>query len=184
MIYKLPFRIIIFGLSIVALLMFSSGSMVKAKVPSIDEGQFLLSAYGVANQDICGSATFSQKINEDRRGHESSQVWLRFDFSTTANHNSIEIVLSNSKIKDIEVGRSYKFDNRSQLYADFDGIYGFADIATIDELPFFAERGTLTILAVEGNLIKGAINAEFKNASKGKIVFQGSFNANEYILPK
>lgn len=179
MMFKLPFRILIFSLSIVAFFMFASGSMVKKELPVMEKGQFQLNAYGVANQDICGSATFIEKVTQDRKGEESSQVWLKFDFSTTEDHNSIEIVLSNSQVKDIKVGKAYKFDNRSQTYADFDGIYGFADIAAIDELPFFAERGTLTVKEMDGNVIQGELNAEFKNASKGKIIFKGSFNANE-----
>ena len=179
MTFKLPFRILVFTLSIVSFFMFASGSKVKKELPAIKKGQFQLKAYGIFDQNICGSATFVEEVREGRKHNESSQIWLKFDFSSIDHHNSIEIILPNTRIHNLKEGKVYQFYNRSLNGSDVDRIYGFADIGSIDELPFFAERGTLIVKKIDGSDIIGEVNAEFKNASRGKIIFKGSFNANE-----
>jgi hypothetical protein len=60
---------------------------------------------------------------------------------------------------------------------DFDGVFGFANIQSVSEAPFFAQNGKITIYNMDKDTATGAIAVTLLNSDGKRIKVTGNFKA-------
>ena len=151
-----------------------------ASVPEhLEPGDFELVASGSSQMDLNGMAAFKTVNTISSDGDVYQQLKLIFSDPTDPGKHNITIYFTKPDVADhLERGTYYITENISGFINDFEGVFGFADIGKMGELPYFTKKGQIRISASDENNIAGRLKLVLKN-NLGEIVeVRGDFVAS------
>ena len=168
-------RILFFGVT--PLFLIASGSKTEKIYPNLKSGVYQFELSGLVNQNIIGEASFKNVIETDLLGKEVNSLELSF-ISKDNSHIEFIICPKSIGLNGIKSG-VYKIKNLNQLIHRFNGVYGFADMSELSELPFFVKTGSITVDNNLGEVIVGSLEVKLENANKEPLYINGFFNAKQ-----
>ncbi|MCW5516401.1 hypothetical protein [Muriicola sp. Z0-33] len=142
------------------------------------EGRYHLTTSDSKSKLLEGAVSFSTAIEISAKGKPFSVIRLDLENNENKKAHSMGFLISKQNwSKELRRG-NYKVPVKIKgLIKDFEGVFGFADIKEIGELPFFAENGNINISYVGPELLIGSLEIELKN-SEGKLLnINGEFTA-------
>jgi len=172
-------KIVAFALLVVFCAFLMSQAKVKSETiyPENFYGKYALQSTGNLNQPLDGEIYFETAIATNRNSHKASILKLRLGSKDKNFTHSIEFIISKAKMNQIASG-SYEVSQKSRGFLkNFDGVFGFANISSLGELPFFTKSGEVRIDFVDADIVKGALNVSLQNANGKSINLEGDFVA-------
>ncbi len=143
-------------------------------------GEYLLRASGTTNQNLIGTVNFETITRTKQDGVRFSILKLTLKNTDDATRHTIQFLISKpKKLGQISKG-SYQVSKKSQgLLNNFDGVFGFADIYVLGEMPFFAKSGEIKINHINDERLGGSLKFKLKNAKGQFIDLSGDFIATK-----
>ena len=168
----------IFFFGIVPFILLSGGTKSDFESTRVEKGTCSFNIDGELSFHLNGIATFTKEIEEDKFGNTIDKLLLNFSSGNDRKKQTLEfIIASNTKMShDVPVG-VHKIKNLDRLLNKFNGVYGFADLGGISELPFFIKSGDITITESFSNKVNGKLEVQLKNADGESLNVEGFFNA-------
>jgi hypothetical protein len=164
----------LFFFGFIPFFLFYSGSKPTVDYPALKSGSFQFSVTGKYNLKIKGVATFQYGAEEDELGNRRNKLMLNFVPNGNAEVQTIEFVIAQNEM----LTGYYRIKTLNGLINGFDGVYGFADIDGLNELPFFIKTGGVRIIKNYNDAIDGSLEVQFKNANEESLNIKGSFIAD------
>ena len=142
------------------------------------EGSYELQVTGALEQQLCGMVYFENTLETNNQGIPFSTLSLKFTNNESLDQHSMELLISkqNQSIS-IKKGKYGVAEDIEGFLNDFDGVFGFANVGSIGEEPFFAKKGSVVITQLTELGLRGNINITFKCNNGTKIFINGSFSA-------
>lgn len=170
-------KILFFG--IMPFILLSGGSKVNLESSEVDKGTCSFNIDGEINFYLNGKATFTKEIEQDKFGNTIDNLLLSFTSVNGGEKQTLEFIIAyTAKVNhDMPVG-VHRIKNLDRLLNKFNGVYGFADLGGISELPFFIKSGDVTISESFSNNVDGKLEVQLENANGESLNVQGSFNAD------
>ncbi|MFK5973076.1 MAG: hypothetical protein QM485_07325 [Flavobacteriaceae bacterium] len=142
------------------------------------EGSYSLWASGNLNQELKGVIRFETGVEMagDRTSFSVLELKLNND-SDTIRHSMGFLISRQNQSHEITIGTYRVAEDIDKLLSDFDGVFGFANVDIMGELPFFAQRGRIVITRLTQNVLEGSIMVTLRNSSKKTIKVNGYFKA-------
>ena len=148
-------------------------------VDHLEPGRYELIAKGDIDLNLAGTAVFGmeQSISNNGAINERLELQLKNPLSTGGHYITIYV-------SDREFSRSLKkgtyliTENIEGFINQFEGVFGFADIEPLGELPYFARKGEITIIKADNNSIAGRLMMILRNASGDIVELEGDFLAS------
>ena len=142
------------------------------------EGSYSLWVSGNLNRELKGAIRFETGIKKaaDRTSFSVLELKLSND-SDTIGHSMGFLISRQNQSHEITVGTYRVTEDIDGLLYDFDGVFGFANVDVMGELPFFAQRGKIVITRLTDNVLEGSIMVTLRNSSKKTIKVNGHFRA-------
>lgn len=134
-------------------------------------GKYELQSSGILSQYLDGNVNFESTIETDRKSNTRSLLKLKLDNDGNSLPHSIEFLISNENTSEHVSKGSYIISQDSK------GVFGFANINSLGELPFFAKSGEVRIDFVDDYTVKGMLNVSLRNANGNSINLEGDFVA-------
>ena len=171
------FKMFCFGF--IPLMLLAGGSKEDFDTSSLDNGTCSFNVEGQLSFHLNGAATFENKTEEDRFGNKTNKLLLRFKSCNDKEMQTLEfIIASNIKGKfGVQAGK-HKIKDLNHLISNFNGVYGFADLGNVSELPFFIKSGDIIITESFSNKVDGKLEVQLVNAEGELLKIKGSFNAD------
>lgn len=168
-------RILLLG--IVPLILLVSGSDTEGERLVLKEGTCQFKILGKTNLDLTGVAMFKSISENEGRDILRNMLELTFEFNSETSKELIRFMVP-QKLgqQNVEVGK-YRIKSVKGLLNDVEGTYGFTDLGTQSELPYFVNRGAINILKSDDNGLVGSVEMEFRNTEKEILHVEGFFNA-------
>ncbi|WP_405385047.1 hypothetical protein [Maribacter sp. LLG6340-A2] len=168
-------KMLVFGIT--PLLLIAGGSESPVNNVRVDQGTFRFQFSGKNNDSKVGLASFQMKNEVDELGRKIKNLVLRFVPENGCNADKIEFIIASNINTNITTG-NYEVADLDRLIHQYNGVYGFADINELSELPFFAKDGSLSINVDYNETISGNIEVTYENAEREPLTIKGFFNAN------
>ncbi|MDO6470878.1 hypothetical protein [Maribacter sp. 1_MG-2023] len=169
----------VFFFGIIPFILLSGGSKYDLESIKVEKGTCSFNVDGVTSFHLEGKATFTKKIEQDKFGNTIDNLLLSFTSVDGGEKQTLEFIIASTKKMDngIPVG-VYKIKHLDRLLNKFNGVYGFADLSGISELPFFIKSGDVIITENFSNNVDGKLEVELENANGESLNVEGSFNAD------
>ncbi|TVZ16342.1 hypothetical protein [Maribacter sp. MAR_2009_72] len=168
-------KMFVFGIT--PLLLIAGGSENPVNNSSVEQGAFHFQFSGIKDESMVGKASFQLKNDVDEFGRVTKNIELRFVPANGCKADLISfIIASNDNLN--RINGTYEIKNLDRLIRQFSGVYGFADINELSELPFFAKDGTIAIHTNRKKTVFGNIEVTYENAEREPLTIKGFFNAN------
>ena len=169
----------LFFFGFIPLFLLSSGSKPILDYPALNSGSCNFNVTGKYNFKIEGIASFQNRIQKDERGNNHNKLILNFVQNNNDKVQTIEFVIASNKItQNKRFTGYYRIKTLNGLINGFDGVYGFADVNGLNELPFFIKTGGIIIIKNHEDTIDGNLEVQFKNANGESLNIKGSFSAD------
>ena len=149
--------------------------------PPLEKGKYSIRASGDLQKVLKGTIEFENELITSIKGVEYRTLKLSLKNEEKNQNHSIQFLISEeSKGKNSIGSGTYRIANHIEGFMHcFDGVFGFANIKSHGELPFFANSGKIIIEYKDQNILKGTIMVTMKNPDNKKINISGSFVANK-----
>ena len=164
----------LFFFGFIPLFLLSSGSKPTVDYSALKSGSCKFNVTGKYNLSIEGVATFQNSVDEDELGNRRNKLMLNFVPNGNVEVQTIEFVIAQNEM----LTGFYRIKTLNGFINGFDGVYGFADIAGANELPFFIKTGGVRIHKSYDDAIDGSLEVQFKNANGESLNIKGSFSAD------
>tara|TARA_R110002051_G_C8698331_1_gene494017 strand:+ start:648 stop:1196 length:549 start_codon:yes stop_codon:yes gene_type:complete len=169
----------LFFFGFIPLFLLSSGSKPTLEYPALKSGSCNFNVTGKYNFKIEGIASFENNIQLDERGNNHNELILNFVTNNNDKVQTIGFVIASNKIAQKKTFTGfYRIKTLNGLINGFDGVYGFADVNGLNELPFFIKTGGIIIIKNHEDTIDGNLEVQFKNANGESLNIKGSFSAD------
>lgn len=162
----------------------SSGTKVENKPYSFNKntlvGKYHLQSGSNYNNNFMGDIIFETAIKKTSSGKSFSilKLELKGDKYTT-DHTMRFLISKENQTNKIRQG-TYKVNKDIDGFLNyFDGVFGFANIKSMGELPLFAENGKIIISYVDDEVVEGIIQIDLYNKNKKSIHIEGAFIAKQ-----
>lgn len=142
---------------------------------SIDN-DFFFQISGNYNKVIKGEMCFETSFETTNRGVTFST--LRLDLENTKNNKFSLLISKENSVEPISLGTYKIINERTGSLNYFDGAFGYLNILSSDELPFYTENGKIVITKINEKVIEGFIKLSLENFNQKKIIISGNFIAN------
>lgn len=137
-----------------------------------------LKAPGELKEDLKGDFNFEKAIKV-ADGHVFSTLTLKLE--NEALHHSVEFIISKKDLESESLVGTYEVSEKIGGFLNpFDGVFGYADINDLGELPFFADSGRIRIREISEGTLSGTMSVTLKNAKGNSIVLEGAFASEEH----
>jgi hypothetical protein len=160
--------------------LFISGSQLddlKSNELGNDNG-YVMQVEGNLNEKFTGIVSFETTVESEFKDTSFATLKLRL---RTENHilaHSIEFLISKENTTDILPAGVYKISKNKEGFLNyFDGVFGFANIEALGELPLFAESGKIQIDYLDDSRVKGKLNIQMSNTNGKFVQLNGDFIA-------
>lgn len=163
-------------------LLFISGtkSGLDFHVPNYFEGSYELRATGALEQQLCGVVYFENTLDTNTQGIQCSTLTLKFISNESSDQHSMDLLITKqNQSSPIRKGKYGVSEDIKGFLNDFDGVFGFANVRSLGEVPFFAKKGKVVITQITELGLRGYIDVTLKCAKGTKIFINGSFSAAE-----
>jgi len=142
------------------------------------EDSYELQATGVLEQQLCGVVYFENTLQTNNQGTQFSTLSLKFISNGLSDQHSIELLISKqNQSSPIKKGKYGVSEDIEGFLNDFDGVFGFANVGSLGEEPFFAKKGKVVITQISELGLKGYMDITLKCNNGNKIFINGSFSA-------
>lgn len=179
--FNLLKRIFISTLWMIVLVLFTSGKSKSALVGSVlGNGNYSINTTGDIQRDFEGVIDFETVVVISSKGIKYSTLKLNLKNHENQQVHSMQFLISKENMGEQQITTgAYKVANDIDGFINcFDGVFGFANIRSFGELPFFANSGKIRIEYINQDVLKGTIVVAMNNAKNKKINIQGNFTAN------
>ncbi len=141
-------------------------------------GSHELQVTGALDQQLCGVVYFENTLETNNQGIPFSTLTLKFTNNESSDQHSMELLITKqNQSSPIKKGKYGVAEDIEGFLNDFDGVFGFANVRSIGEEPFFAKKGKVVITQITELGLRGNINVTFKCNKGTKIFINGSFSA-------
>lgn len=142
------------------------------------EGSYSLQASGNLNQELRGGISFKTDIKTatDRTSFSILELKLKND-SDKIGHSMGFLISRQNQSHEITVGTYRVVEDINGLLNNFEGVFGFANVDVMGELPFFAQKGKIVITHLTKDTLEGSIMVTLRNSRKKTIKVNGHFMA-------
>ncbi len=149
----------------------------------LEEGKYELVAKGNTELDLKGAIGFTSVEEISSEGTTYSTLNLRFKNDDRFSPHFFEFYITNTDISKPLIKGTYKIsENIEGFIKDFKGVFGIADIAIFGELPFFTEKGQITIYHLEDASLSGRVDLTLTNTLGEIIEVSGDFVAAKEVF--
>ncbi|VXB57713.1 hypothetical protein [Maribacter litoralis] len=169
-------KLICFG--IVPFMLLASGAKSEIGNASLENGTCSFNIGGSSSFHIDGSASFKRITELDKFGNKADKLVLSFTDCDAGKKHNLEFIIASDykKTKGVPTGK-HKIKNIHCLINSFNGVYGFADLKEVSELPFFIKSGDIIITESISNKVDGKLEVQLENANGESLKVQGVFKA-------
>jgi hypothetical protein len=144
-------------------------------IPEI--GNFEIQISGDYQYQLKGKIYINSTIKTGVNGTQYSRIELNFS-STSPNDPTVGFLVSKISTSSQSMSGSYEITpNIEGFISAFEGVFGFANIGSQNELPFFAKRGHLLLRSKNSNKLTGTMEVSFENSIGKKLFVSGNFIA-------
>ncbi len=144
------------------------------------EGNYELQATGALEQQLCGIVYFENIFKTNNQGIPFSTLSLKFIDNVSSDQHMMELLITKqNQSSPIKKGKYGVAEDIEGFLNDFDGVFGFANVRSIGEEPFFTRKGKVVITQITELGLRGNINVTFKCNKGTKIFINGSFSATK-----
>ena len=144
------------------------------------EGSYELQATGALEQQLCGVVYFENTLETNAQGIQCSTLSLKFISNESSDQHSMELLITKqNQSSPIKKGKYGVSEDIEGFLNDFDGVFGFANVRSIGEEPFFANTGKVVITQITELGLRGYMDVTLKCNKGNKIFINGSFSAAE-----
>ncbi|PCJ92842.1 MAG: hypothetical protein COA50_15020 [Flavobacteriaceae bacterium] len=163
------------------LVIFTSGTSKRKLIKSnLENGNYSISTTGDIQKKFKGVIYFETVDVTSSKGIRYNTLKLGLKNHKNHQMHSMQFLISKKteKGQQIKTG-TYKVANNIDGFINcFDGVFGFANIRSSGELPFFANSGKIKIEYISQDVLKGTIEVAMNNSERKRINIQGNFTAN------
>ena len=132
-----------------------------------------LRAFGQEAIWLSGDLAFATGMETSAEGEQRTALNLYLEDWDGAQNHSLDLYIS-----DIEAGPMHKVTEKIDGFLnDFKGVFGFANIDSFGELPYFTKAGEITISRIEGEELRGSLDLVLTNSDGNEIEVRGDFTA-------
>ncbi|TDS18813.1 hypothetical protein DFQ03_0523 [Maribacter caenipelagi] len=169
----------IFFFGIIPFILLSGGSKGDVDYLRIEKGTCSFNVEGNINFHLDGLATFTNVTEQDKFGNTTDKLLLSFTSGTDGEIQTLEFIIAakSKKHHGVTLG-VHRIKNLDRLLNRFSGVYGFADLGSVSELPFFIKSGDIIITEIFSNKVDGKLEVQLENANGETLNVEGSFNAD------
>jgi hypothetical protein len=130
---------------------------------------------GKIENEITNAMSFIEASEQTNKGVAYTTLTLRLDNSK---ENKIAILISKEQTTEpIQTG-VYQIKNENPTSENqINGVFGYYNRVTSNELPFFTEEGKVIITVKTPTTVRGYLELNLRNAHHEKIKIQGNFTA-------
>lgn len=145
--------------------------------PSIENGTYRLLMTGVSDEILTGHIVFNEASGMNN-GKQIVRIELKFEHSEESLGHNLGFVLSKHVSDTKELVGYHKVSTKAASFTNnIDGVFGFADIGTMGEQPFFTAAGKINITQITNDRLRGGMNITLQNFEGRSIDISGSFIA-------
>lgn len=168
-----------FFFGIVPFFLLAGGSKNDVDTLKVENGTYSFTINGQLSFQLKGLATFENSIEEDKFGNSINKLLLNFTSGDNMKMQNLEFIIASKTKKHhgVPVG-VHKIKNLDRLLNKFSGVYGFADLGSISELPFFIKSGDIIITEYYSDHVDGRLEVQLENANGESLNVKGFFNAD------
>jgi hypothetical protein len=147
------------------------------------DGSYNLRASGYQPMALQGTVVFSAVKAVSSKGKPCSTIQLDLRHKGNGKVHSMGFLIRKQNWgEELEEGR-YKVPAEIDGFIQgFEGVFGFANIKELGELPFFAVGGTIDISYIGPKLLHGDLEIKLRNSEGKYLNIKGDFNATRRIL--
>ncbi|NNE03580.1 MAG: hypothetical protein HKN52_10475 [Eudoraea sp.] len=146
----------------------------------MDSGTYVLSANGLTLDEIKGNVTFNERELVSKNGHLLNVLTINFDDAGIKEGLNMEFLISvRSDDEPISEGNYYVNRYISGFVSEFNGVFGYANLDTQGEEPYFSKTGHLQITKKSDDLIQGKMEVTLEDVQGKRLQLQGSFSAEQ-----
>jgi len=161
------------------LLFTSSGSTKTDNVyEHLEVGKYTIQTTGALEEMLRGTVYFTTESKISETGVSYASLAICFHTNIENESHKMKFLISEKNPNNrIDVG-VYEVANKfNGLLNYFDGVFGFADVEKLGELPFFAADGKIKIDTIDEEILKGSIAIVLEKNSGETISVSGNFVA-------
>lgn len=138
-----------------------------------------LRATGHLNEIFKGEMQFETTSEEVGNGNSFAVLRLRMHHESEHPEYAMEFLISDKNdLSAISEGTYGIAKDNYGLLSYSDGLFGFANIKVLGELPFFVHNGQITIVQSDADQIKGSMDVTMENNDGKKFQLSGDFIAS------
>jgi len=142
------------------------------------EGSYDLRTTGKSNLELTGEIDFETTIETSNNGIPFSTLKLNLKNNKKEVVHSLGFLISEQNNSSQLKQGTYKVSRKIEGFLNcFDGVFGFANIKVLGELPFFARKGKITILQINDRRLRGNIDITMESPNGKQIHITGNFTA-------
>ena len=148
------------------------------KEPAFAEGRYTLRTSGNQPMLLQGTIVFSSNVTVSLKGQPSSTVKLDLVNNGNERGHSLGFLIRRQNWKEELRQGNYKVPGEIDGFIkDFEGVFGFANIKEMGELPFFTKNGIIGISYIGPNLLSGNLEIKLMNSEGKSLNIKGDFTA-------
>ena len=153
-------------------------SSAKVEDTILLEKGYSLQVTGVLNQELKGTMSYETDIKITTGGTSFSTLELKLSNDLGEIRHSMGFLISQqAQSNTISVGTYNVAESIDGFLNDFDGVFGFADLDVMSDLPFFAQKGEIIITDLGKNKLEGSMVITLRNSNGKLIKVNGDFLA-------
>ncbi len=157
-----------------------SGAKVNSKAISNLEshGTYAIQSTGSLDQYLGGEVNFETSFETNKNQNSTSILKLKLACEDNTFEHSIEFLIAKENTSNQISKGSYLVSQENRGFLNnFEGVFGFANINSLGELPFFAKSGEVHIDFADDITVVGTLNVSLQNANGKSINLTGDFVA-------
>jgi len=161
--------------------LFISGTKLDLKplTTADEDDDYTLRLTGNLNNYISGGVNFETSRVTTSKGISFSILKLKLDDKDHFLKHSMEFLIAKETSKSLSKGTYKVSSNKEGLLNYFNGVFGFANINALGELPLFAKSGEIQINHLDETRVNGIIRIQMSNGVGKSVYVKGNFVATK-----
>ncbi|MEK6152680.1 hypothetical protein WIW50_05450 [Flavobacteriaceae bacterium 3-367] len=141
-------------------------------------GNYSIRATGDFNVELTGGVAFEIAQETASDGTPFATLKLNLKGNDGESHHDLGFLISQQNQSEPITAGTYRVPGSIDGFLNyFDGVFGFANVKKWGELPFFAQRGKISIRSIEADYLQGSMEIRLQNANGKTINLTGNFTA-------
>ncbi|SHI54803.1 hypothetical protein SAMN04488513_101606 [Pseudozobellia thermophila] len=146
--------------------------------PFVEDGSYVVKAKEISDLTISGKAVFKKSALLKGQKKKFSRIEINLGPSKNGIQHTMGLVLFKQADGSNNPVGHYNVSQKTLGFSPVgEGVFGFADVGTLGELPFYTEHGTVYVSKEENGLLSGTLNLVMRNFRGKAIKITGSFRA-------